>query len=316
MVASVRRALLVARRPHQRRSTGTRGPHIVSRNDITSLSRIQFLKKVFSSTYPTPVAEALIKAHRSSTSAQYEHCWRNFQSWLSSASNSPIAKGTILEYLVHLADSRGLNPKTVLVYRNALHLPLLHGFKINTKDQEFSLVARSQFITNPPRQKLIPHWKPNRVLSMLEQPRFVTSKASPINLMMKTLFLVALATGNRVSELAAMSRGSISFGADRSRVTIPVKPGFLYKNQSVARAPPNITFPCLYNDDGSHHRLCPVSALHRSLQIPDPWGHDAVFINPQSKKPMNSGAINPITLKVTYIRTCRNTSLSTLPEWD
>ena len=245
------------------------------------------------------MAEALIKAHRSSTSAQYEHCWRNFQSWLSSAPNAPISKGTILEYLVHLADAGGLNPKTVLVYRNALHLSLLHGFRINTKDQEFSLVARSQFIANPPRQKLIPHWRPNKVLSMLEQPRFVTSKASPINLMMKTLFLVALATGNRVSELAAMSRGSISFGEDRSRVTIPVKPGFLYKNQSMARAPPNITFPCLYNDDGSHHRLCPVSALHRWLQVSDPWGHDAVFINPQSKKPMNSGAISSYLVRTT-----------------
>ena len=280
MVASVRRALLIARGSHQWRSTNTRKANIVSRDDITSLSRVQLLTKVFSTVYTASVAEALIKARRSSTSAQYEHCWWNFQSWLLSVLNSPMSNCTILEYLVHVANSRGLSPKTVLVYRNALQLPLLHRFKINTKDQEFSLVAKSQFIVKPPRQKLIPHWKPNRVLSMLEQLQFVTNKASPINLMMKTLFLVALATGIRVSGLAAMSRGSISFGTDYCRVTIPVKPGFLYKNQSVARAPPNITFPSLYNDDCSHHRLRPVSALHKWLQVSDPWRHDSVFINP------------------------------------
>ena len=119
------------------------------------------------------------------------------------------------------------------MYRNALHLPLLHGFNINTKDQEFSLLSRAQFINNPPQQRLVPTWDPTTVLSMLDLLQFHNSSASPADLFAKTLFSVALATGNRVSELAALSRCAVSFTQDLSKVVIPVKLGFLFKNQSV-----------------------------------------------------------------------------------
>ena len=178
------------------------------------------------------------------------------------------------------------------MYRNALQLPLLHGFNISTKDHEFSLIARSQFIENPPQRRIIPNWKLSKVLSLLEQPQFENNKASPNNLLLKSLFLVALATGNRVSEIAAMSRVATSFSPNFTAVAIPVKPGFLYKNQSLYKTPPNITIKALFREDKSHHRLCPVDALRHWLRRSQSWGSDAIFINPKSKKPMNSGAIS------------------------
>ena len=42
------------------------------------------------------------------------------------------------------------NPKTILVYRCALKLPLQFACKINTTDPEFNLLSRAQFIKNPP----------------------------------------------------------------------------------------------------------------------------------------------------------------------
>ena len=180
----------------------------------------------------------------------------------------------------------------VLVYRNALHLPLLHGFGINTKDQEFSLLARAQFIQKSPRQRIVPTWNPNKVLSMLEQPQFELHRASSHFLLMKTLFLVALSTGNRVSEFAAMTRIAVLFTPDKGKVTIPIRPGFLYKNQSLAHSPPNIIIRALLNKDGSHHRLCPVNALHFWLNHSQEWGSDAVFLDSKSHPPLDSVRIS------------------------
>lgn len=101
---------------------------------------------------------------------------------------------------------------------------------------------------------------------------------------MKTLFLTALATGNRVSELAALSRTAVSIPDNAKKITLPVKPGFLYKNQTMSRTPPNIVIKALLNKDGSPHNLCPIDALRRWLRLSALWESDAIFINPKSKK--------------------------------
>ena len=176
------------------------------------------------------------------------------------------------------------------MYRNALHLPLLHGFNINTKDDEFSLLERAQFLRNPPRQRILPTWKPNKVLSMLEQPQFRTQTANFKNLLMKALFLTALATGNRVSELAALSRASILVSPKKSQITLPVRPGFLYESQSISRTPPNIVVETL-REGSSHHRLYPVDALLHWIVLTKDWGSDSVFISPISKKTMKRGRL-------------------------
>ena len=112
-----------------------------SRGDVLALSRLQFLKKAFKVRLPQQVAQSLTQAHRSSTRSQYETCWKSFQQWLQQQPAVKVSKGLTLSFLHFLSSSKGLNPKTVLVYSNALHglhLPLLHGFNINTQDNEFA----------------------------------------------------------------------------------------------------------------------------------------------------------------------------------
>ena len=298
VVATLNDPLRAIRRRARGLPARARHTTLGSRRDISRLSRVHFLKAIFGQKYPKQVATALTQATRASTNSQYEYCWKDFQSWLSQHEDLPLAKETILQYLLELGSNRALSPKTILVYRNALRLPLLHGFGINTSDEEFSMLAKSQFHSNPPPQRVIPTWKPNKVLSMFEQPQFATSSCTVGNLHLKTLFLIALASGSRVSEIAAMSRGAIAFAVDNSQVVIPVRPGFIYKNQSLYRTPPNIVIPALLNDDGSHHRLCPVLALQRWLRLSSTWGSDAVFLNPKSKRPMNRGAISHYLVKI------------------
>lgn len=297
LVARLRHPLRSFRRPLRGFSTRAKQTVMGSRRDVSRLSRLQFLRKVFTRKFSPSIATALLSSHRLSTSTQYGSCWKNFQQWLSQHNTLPVSKTTVLQYLVHLGADKHLNPKTILVYRNALHLPLLYGFGINTKDQEFSLLARSQFITNPPKRKIVPNWEPNPVLTMLEQPQFTNNTATTERLLSKTLFLVALATGNRVSELSAFSRASTAFSDNDLQVTIAVRPGFLYKNQTLYRTPPNIIISALPTEDGSPHALCPLDALRHWLKLSSAWGHDAIFINPTSKKPMNRGAISLCLVK-------------------
>ena len=191
LVANIHHPLRRVRRNIRNFPASKGHKNLASRRDITKFSRLQLLTNIYTRKFSPLVATALTASHRTSTSVQYQNCWKDFQSWLNNHPVPRISKDTILKYLVHLGTERNLNPKTILVYRNALHLPLFHGFNINTKDQEFSLLSRAQFISNPPKQRFVPSWDPNLVLSMLELPHYRNSVASPTDLLAKTIFLVA-----------------------------------------------------------------------------------------------------------------------------
>ena len=137
----------------------------------------------------------------------------------------------------------------------------------------------------------IPAWNPNKVLSMLEQPEYGNNCATPSRLLMKTLFLIALASGNRVSEIAAFTRVGSSILPGSKKAILDVQPGFLDKNQTMDRSPPNILIKALLNKDRTPHCLCLVDALHCWLAMINPWNIDSVFINPKSCQKMNRRAI-------------------------
>ena len=150
LVARNPRKRITARHPPSGLPIRARRPTLCSRGDVLAIFHLQFLTKAFEARLPQQVAQSHTEAHRSSTRSQYETCWKSFQQWLHQQPAGAVSKGLILFFLHFLSTSKSLNPKTVLVYRNALHLSLLHGFNINTQDGEFALLARSQFIRNPP----------------------------------------------------------------------------------------------------------------------------------------------------------------------
>ena len=248
---------------------------------VLSSSRTQFLKHLRTQQYGHSVAERLEKAYRPSTVRQQEVVWRKFQTWLKNNPTTQLSLAVVLQFLENQFNSN-LSPRTVLSYRAALALPLKLGFDIDIKDNVFSLLARAHFLSRPPTKRLVPQWDLNSVLSLLSQPNFDTLSASLEDLLNKTLFLVALATGSRASELGALYRPALSFRNGKKEVLIPVRPGFLYKNQSQQRAPPNIHIKELQLNGISHH-LCPVANLHRYMALSKgPNVGDAVFLHPST----------------------------------
>ena len=101
---------------------------------------------------------------------------------------------------------------------------------------------------------------------------------------MKTLFLVAVASGNRASELAAIDRSKMVFR--RNGVSLPVLEGFLYKNQSLSHSPSPISFPSLGRREAP---LCPVASLRAYLGR-TPQGA-TLFTHPETGSALNAGGI-------------------------
>ena len=113
-------------------------------------------------------------------------------------------------------------------------------------------------------RQALPSWDLDLVLDLLSSDKFSSPQVSLRNLTLKTVFLLALASASRVSEIHALSRAKddISFLEDGS-VRLRVSPSFLAKNQLPEVAPSPIrVFPLTSGD----RKLCPVASLRLFLQ--------------------------------------------------
>lgn len=253
---------------------------------LREVDRIQFLKESFASTLGDQVASRLVQAYRGSTNRQAESIWKTFQNWLP-ADVTSVTPRTVMEFLLAL-EARHLNPRTILNYRSQLRLPILQAFGLDLSSDLFSLLARSQFLKNPPDKKKVPQWCMDKVLATFSSEEFNMNTASPTNLLLKTIFLTALASGNRASELAATIREGLIISKDKA--VLPTRPDFLFKNQNSQHPrPPDITFPAL----GRRHSLCPVNALKiykaKTASLPH---NGFLFVNPSSGRPLQAGRLS------------------------
>ena len=259
---------------------------------LSNLSRLDFLKHVLRDTYSGPVTESIVRTHRDSTRNQYEHCWKTFQKWINRQPLTSISKPVLLQFLDDLHKSENLAPKTILVYRNSLHLPFLYGFNINTGDVEFGAIARSQFLAKPPAPRIVPQWSLPKVLKLLESDRFCKPVVDSSDMLMKTLFLLALASGRRGSEIAALDRTTLVITPNLTSATIYTVPSFIFKNQTASHTPSALHITALQDHDGSPHIHCPVEALSSYLQNTSDYNGNKIFINPKSGKALNAGRIS------------------------
>ena len=97
-------------------------------------------------------------------------------------------------------------------------------------------LLRSFCVEAPIRSVTPPAWNLLTVLEFLKSPVFEPShQASLRDLMRKTLFLIALASVKRVSELQALSR-TVSFSS--SAAAVSYVPEFIAKTESALRPLP------------------------------------------------------------------------------
>ncbi|KAK3883152.1 hypothetical protein Pcinc_012511 [Petrolisthes cinctipes] len=202
----------------------------------------------------------------------------------------------VLEFLTWLADSTNRAPATVLAHHAALSDPLLLGFNIKVSERPLSLLRMGIRAGTAPHRAQTPSWSLHRVLS------YLTFEGVPLevcHLLQKALFLLALATGYRASQLAALTRHTAfsSVTPNLTSLTISPSPAFLAKNEQADDKIGPLAVPSFLRD-GNFHPLCPVHAFVAYVEATRGASPDHLFYNSRSGNPLFPRSIARLLCRV------------------
>ena len=163
------------------------------------------------------------------------------------------------EFLIFL-HNKNFCPATVKGFRSAISTTLKQISKIDFSNESVLSDAVKSFELERPRLRShFPKWDLTLVLSSLLAPPYEPLESCGFKkLSLKTVFLIAFASGRRGSEVHAFSVTDVQF-SDQS-VMLFTFPGFLAKNQLPSVLSPAICIPAL-KGQGDTPLLCPVRAL-------------------------------------------------------
>ena len=210
------------------------------------------------------VAGQLIFSRRLSTRLNYQARWGTYRKWCKDfghQSSSPsIAK--IDDFLTYMFKSKGAALSTIKGYRAMLSAVFKFPLPEISTSPILKDLIRSFEISAPRPLFPPPPWDLDKVLQYLSGPPFEPlAKASFLDKTKKALFLLAMATAKRVSELQALSF-SVSFQGED--LVLYYDPFFRAKTESVSNPlPRSIIVPSLsdFAGDLPERVQCPVRAI-------------------------------------------------------
>ena len=221
------------------------------------------------------VAARIEAPQRRSTRSVYEAKWTIFTKWCLSNQvdfRAPPLKA-IADFLLHLFQDKKLQPGTIDGYRSAIADKLGNSTINVSKDENLTRLLDSFHRDRPKGRRGIPSWNLSLVLHQLTKAPFEPLKeASLKHLTFKTVFLLALGSGKRRSEIHAWLHKNIRHQSDWSKVSLYPSPSFLSKNQLAKEGPDSVApvvipalAPSLDRSLKGDRSLCPVRALRYYL---------------------------------------------------
>ena len=144
---------------------------------------------------------------------------------------------------------------------------------MSAKDENLTRLLDSFHRDIPKGRRGIPTWNLSLILHQLTKAPFEPLKeASLKHLTFKTVFLLALGSGKRRSEIQAWLHKNIRHQSDWSKVSLYPSPSFQCKNQLAKEGPDSVApvvipalAPTLDKCLKGDRSLCPVRALHYYL---------------------------------------------------
>ena len=259
----------VVRRSHHtvrsKRSSKTAPlPLIPSKSAYASADCMATIKQFArQASFSPAVAGQLIFSRRLSTRLNYQARWGTYRKWcrdFGHRSSSPsIAK--IADFLTYMFKRKGAALSTIKGYRAMLSavfkfpLPEISTSILKDLIRSFEISAPRPLFPPPP-------WDLDKVLQYLSGPPFEPlARASFLDKTKKALFLLAMATAKRVSELQALSF-SVSFQGED--LVLYYDPFFRAKTESASNPlPRSIIVPSLsdFAGDLPERVQCPVRAI-------------------------------------------------------
>ena len=215
---------------------------------------------------------------------------------------SPSIK-QIVDFLLYLFQEKLLQPSTIDGYRTAIADKVGNNQVNISKDENLTRLLDSFHRDKPKGRRGVPTWNLSLVLHQLTKAPFEPlRKASLKHLTFKTVFLLALGSGKRRSEIHAWVHRNIRHQEDWSNVSLYPSPGFISKNHLAKEGPgcvaPVITpalAPTLDKSLKEDRTLCPVRALHYYLDKTKDLrtGKELVFVS--FRKSFNKDIV-PVTI--------------------
>ena len=225
--------------------------------------------------FSAEVATRIEAPQRCSTRAIYESKWSVFVRWCEKNQvdfRTPSIE-QIADFLLSLFQEKHLQPSTIEGYRTAI-ADKVGNSRINiSKDENLSRLLDSFHRDKPKGRRGVPTWNLSLVLHQLTQPPFEPlRKASLKYLTFKTVFLLALDSGKRRSEIHAWVHRNIRHQEDWSNVSLSPSPSFISKNHLAKEGPACVApviipalAPSLDRSLKEDRSLCPVRALRYYL---------------------------------------------------
>ena len=221
------------------------------------------------------VAARIEARQRRSTRSVYEAKWTIFTKWCDANQvdfRSPPVK-SVADFLMYLFEDKKLQPSTIDGYRSAISDKLGDTTVNISKDDNLTRLLESFHRDRPKGRRGVPSWNLSLVLHQLTKAPFEPLReASLKHLTFKTVFLLALGSGKRRSEIHAWQHKNIRHQSDWSKVSLFPSPSFLSKNQLAKEGPESVApvvipalAPTLDRSLKSDRSLCPVRALRYYL---------------------------------------------------
>ena len=221
------------------------------------------------------VATRIEAPQRRSTRAIYESKWAVFVRWCEEHKvdvGSPSIK-QIADFLLFLFQEKHLQPSTIDGYRTAISDKIGNGQGNIGKDENLTRLLDSFHRDKPKGRRGVPSWNLSLVLHQLTKLPFEPlRKASLKHLTFKMVFLLALGSGKRRTEIHAWVHKNIRHQEDWSNVSLYPSPSFISKNHLAKEGPGCIDpviipalAPTLDKSLKEDRTLCPVRSLHYYL---------------------------------------------------
>ena len=167
--------------------------------------RSGLLRKQFS----PPVVDIMLQKYATSSAKQFQVPWGLFYLYLQTnkVKICDIGVPTVLDFLTSQRRERSLQYKTLAAYRCGLKDPLFHALDLDIDVQESRDFMRGLFNEICPNKRPpIPRWSLPSLLKFLRSPTFEPlSSCAWARLCQKTLALLLLASGRRISEITYIS---------------------------------------------------------------------------------------------------------------
>ena len=201
--------------------------------------------------------------------------WTIFTKWCLSNQvdfRAPSLKA-IADFLLYLFQDKKLQPGTIDGYRSAIADKLGNSTINVSKDENLTRLLDSFHRDRPKGRRGIPSWNLSLVLDQLTKAPFEPLKESSLkHLTFKAVFLLALGSGKRRSEIHAWLHKNIRHQSDWCKVSLYPSPSFLSKNQLAKEGPDSVApvvipalAPSLDRSLKGDRSLCPVRALRYYL---------------------------------------------------